>query len=282
MCNNLTVLVQSCDKYSDLWPVFFNVFSKQWGDCPYRIVLNTETKKYEYPGLKIECLQLYKDKPTEYIRQLSWSQRYIDTLEHIKTKYVFVILEDFFIRKKVNNSDVEKLIETIDKIKNFGAVYFNYKNGPTFYIKKCDLYFIHNELQTRINSVCGLWNIDVLKATLVPGESPWEYEQNATKRWKKKPTKFYSINPETTPIELNFREQVIQGKWSDYCVDLLSNMGISVDFEVRGIVKWPITEKKAKKTWKDHIYDICSKNLVLYDIFCKLRNCLEKIRRNNT
>ena len=39
------VVVCSCDKYSDLWDPYFELFKKFWADCPYPVFLNTETKR---------------------------------------------------------------------------------------------------------------------------------------------------------------------------------------------------------------------------------------------
>ena len=40
---NLTILVTSCDKYSDLWIPFIKLFRKFWSDCPYKLVLISES-----------------------------------------------------------------------------------------------------------------------------------------------------------------------------------------------------------------------------------------------
>ncbi len=45
MKSEVTVLINSCDAYSDLWEPFFKLFSIYWPDCPYEIVLNTEYKR---------------------------------------------------------------------------------------------------------------------------------------------------------------------------------------------------------------------------------------------
>ena len=45
----LTVLIDSFDGYSDLWPTFFAAFSKHWPTCPYpvRLVLSANEKEVE-------------------------------------------------------------------------------------------------------------------------------------------------------------------------------------------------------------------------------------------
>lgn len=53
--SDLTIVVCSCDKYEDLWYPYFEIFKKNWSDCKYPIVLNTESKNYYHDGLHIQC-----------------------------------------------------------------------------------------------------------------------------------------------------------------------------------------------------------------------------------
>ena len=271
--SDVTVLVQSCDKYADLWPIFFEVFNRQWHDCPYPILLNTESSKYESSYFHIQNLQLYKDLPEQTLNEVSWSERYIETLKHIKTKYVLVILDDFFIRKPVDTSKFEDFVNVVEHIPNFGAVYFNYLNTPTFYNKRLDMFLIHRTTWTRVNSVCGLWNTEVLKSTLVPGETPWTYEHNATERFKNIPINFYSANPETSPIQIDFHEQIMKGKWTAQCVSLLQSMNIDVDFSKRGITEMKVNPPRTFENMniKEKVLFLCEKHIVLYDILCFFR-----------
>ena len=36
---NLTIIVNTCDDYSDVLSIFFKSFEKWWPDCPYPIVI---------------------------------------------------------------------------------------------------------------------------------------------------------------------------------------------------------------------------------------------------
>ena len=47
--NDITIIVNSCDKYSDLWYPFFELLRIQWPDLSYPIILNTESKTYVHP-----------------------------------------------------------------------------------------------------------------------------------------------------------------------------------------------------------------------------------------
>ena len=48
-----SIIVNTCDSYSDCWDPFFKLFSVFWKDCKGKIFLNTEYKDYSFPGLDI-------------------------------------------------------------------------------------------------------------------------------------------------------------------------------------------------------------------------------------
>ena len=53
LANDVTILVNSCDKYEDAWEPFFKLFSIQWPECPYKIILNTESKNFSCDYLSV-------------------------------------------------------------------------------------------------------------------------------------------------------------------------------------------------------------------------------------
>jgi hypothetical protein len=65
MSNDLSILVNSCDSYDDLWEPYFSLFHVQWADCPYPVYLNTETKRYNRSDMKIETINFNKSGGVE-------------------------------------------------------------------------------------------------------------------------------------------------------------------------------------------------------------------------
>jgi len=57
-CSELSIFVNTSDNFEDCWDPFFKLFSIFWPNCPFPIVLNTETKDYSYPGLNIRCTKV--------------------------------------------------------------------------------------------------------------------------------------------------------------------------------------------------------------------------------
>ena len=109
----LAVLISSCDGYQDVWDPFFLLMDKYWKDIPYPVYLNTETINYDkkYNNFSIQTLNLKKKRKLK----TSWSQRMIDVLERIEEEYIFILIEDFFLRERVQTELIEKILDKMDE-----------------------------------------------------------------------------------------------------------------------------------------------------------------------
>ena len=54
--DDITILVNSCDLYEDAWYPFFKLLQIQWKDCPYDVVLHTETKVYDCDFMDVRTI----------------------------------------------------------------------------------------------------------------------------------------------------------------------------------------------------------------------------------
>lgn len=117
--DKIALLVNSCDKYEDLWAPFFTLLKKYWNP-EYPIVLNTESKDFNFEGLNIKTLKLFENKNVE------WSERLRITLENIDSEYVITLLDDFFLEKSVDNNKINQCVKWMDENQNIAAFYFVY------------------------------------------------------------------------------------------------------------------------------------------------------------
>ena len=169
--NNLTVIVNSCDKYDDLWQPFFQLFKKYGGElakCP--IVLNTESKKFAYEGLNIVC-------PNNYSEDVAWGKRLRDTLKTIKTDYVFFLLDDFFLQSEVDEEVFLNCIKWLDENAKVGA--FNFISIEKAKAEHADFKgfcLMPNNLAYRLNAQACIWRKEFLFNSLLDNESPWDCE----------------------------------------------------------------------------------------------------------
>ena len=68
-----TLLINTCDSYSDCWDGFFQLLQIQYLTMDMPIVLNTEAKKYSFKNMDITTMQLDK----KY--KMSWGKRLRET-----------------------------------------------------------------------------------------------------------------------------------------------------------------------------------------------------------
>jgi hypothetical protein len=166
---DLTVLVLSCDKYKDLWPVFSHYFKAYWADCPFRVRLLTNEESYQEAG--ITSLQAGKD--------VGWSDSLISALNQIDSKFVLFLYDDIFPTSPFKNDII------------VGATSFLERTGGTcvrLRRTRLPLIPVPNEpavgrLSTRLpyrNALpISIWDRAKLLTYLRPGESAWDFETKA-------------------------------------------------------------------------------------------------------
>ncbi|MBW2045386.1 MAG: hypothetical protein JRI96_10950 [Deltaproteobacteria bacterium] len=163
MVEGLSILVLSCDNYSDLWDTFFDCFERFWPDCPYNIYLGSNTVSYNRKH--IEVLYSGPDK--------DWSSTAKSIIAQVPTKYLWVFLEDIFITSRIHNSQISNIVNFMGKTK---AKHVHEKPLP-----KPDRYtktgfgVYQKGAPYRVN-VRGFWEKSFLLYQLIEGESPWNFE----------------------------------------------------------------------------------------------------------
>jgi hypothetical protein len=161
----ISLLVSSCDNYSDLWPLFSFYFEKNWPNC--------NLDKYILSNHSNFSSETFKSIKVGYDQ--GWSSNLILALEKIKTDYVFILLDDVFISQKVDNSLFEKICKEF--ISNEGN-YLKFLTLPKSKVKSNSQYF--NTLPTgslyRSTAVFALWKRKTLLSILINGENAWDFE----------------------------------------------------------------------------------------------------------
>jgi len=196
--NNLTFLVLSCDKYSDLWEPYAQLFNKYWPDCPFDKYFATNQIPFDEYGFK--SILMGKDK--------TWSIGLIYALNNLKNKYDYVLLtlEDLFIIEKVDNDFIQKSIDEFISLEgNYLKLYT--KTKP---YKKINKYFgeINKNIPYRHSCINSVWKIDFLLQILVPEENAWEFEKLGEKRTASM-DRFYCSTKNCFALS----NTVIKGKW---------------------------------------------------------------------
>lgn len=260
MCGNevfelkdrLTVLVNSCDSYEDLWFPFFILFRKYWEDKSVRLLLNTETKSFSMTGLDIECIQCNERK---------YGARMLNALSKVNTEYVLILLDDFFLRRTVDLCRIREIIQWMDEDRDIA--YFNSDCTNVYADWEVDKYPGFRRIppgsEYVLNLQAAIWRTDVLKKYWKPDISPWEWEEfsNILTTYEKK-YKFYCTTAwENAFCDYGYKPDgmgVFRGRWVVQDVKpLFEKENIEIDFSIRGYYEPNITKRSvsfpSRKDW---------------------------------
>lgn len=173
--NNVTMLILSCDKFSDLWDGHVKQLETYWPDRRMRTIIVT-------------------DKPTD--REFSpidimfagdkgaWSDRLAYAVQNVATDYVFVTLDDYFLTKRVANEQIEDLLammdkEHIDYVRLFPRPKAATREELANYKK---IHKIDTTVNYSVNLYSGIWRKEFLASTVKKPKTAWQFEVLLHKR----------------------------------------------------------------------------------------------------
>ena len=172
MKNNFSVIISTCDKFSDLWDAHILLLNKNWADR------NAETF-------------LVTDKPTDRKFKnvtvvaagegAEITARLRAVMPLIKTEYVLFTLDDYFLTEKISTKAINKdiqIMEThqIDYLRLFVMTMKSLKNRKAEELEK-DIFLLDNNAGDYIISLyAGIWRKNFMEKTLTKTLNAWQYE----------------------------------------------------------------------------------------------------------
>jgi hypothetical protein len=225
------LLVPSCDAYSDLWAPFLNLFESLWPDCPFSVFLGSNQLD---AGRRVTTLKSDAGPV--------WSDQLIDYLHQLPHEYVLLMLEDFFLRKRVSTDQVLRCLEFVD---GRGAHMLRLipRPRPNRRIPGDKLFGICDVGPPyRICMQAAIWRRTSLLALLEPGETIWQFEIAGTERSGRYPEGFFAVSKPVIPYSGLFVHHVVEkGRWFPHQAWLFGRRGIGCDFSRRGSLSWQYT-----------------------------------------
>ena len=222
---DFAIVMFSCDKNDDLWPIFNHCLNKYWKDHP-TIYMFTETKK---------C-NLFKTINFDYPLD-KWTVRMRKSLAKVKENKILFICDDCFLREKVN---YKKLNEALALLKD-DVVSIQLELS----ISKFDVKTEHKGFRKKtqyspyiVSFFCGLWQKDKLIEMLDGESDPWTRENTADN----KGYTYYQICDDKIISWFNDATgkngALKYGEWQDGIYDFLEKEGLEddVDFSKRRFV----------------------------------------------
>lgn len=108
---DLSIIMPSYDKYSELWNPAFEIFFKYWSSLNNKysyvpIYLMSNEEKFDHPRVT-NILVGDADK--------GWSSNFLKALESVKTKYVVIVLDDYILNAPVNEKRLAQILNLMRK-----------------------------------------------------------------------------------------------------------------------------------------------------------------------
>ncbi len=237
---DVTILVNSCDKYEDAWEPFFKLLKIHWPECEdYRIILNTETKVYNCDFLNVETVCGGKN--------ITWSKRLKNVLKKIDSEVVFFLMEDFFLKSRLDNEEFLSVVDFMKQNKTVGYVSVMYKKPKICkdgslakgrFVSRDELPITH-----RLALVSTLWNRNYLIKIIRNHETPWEFELYAGIRAKRYKNELLDVNNNEGYCKCIYNYDIAwetgigitHGQWLPKNKELFDKYGIEVNFDNLGI-----------------------------------------------
>ena len=179
MRRNIPLIVSSCDKCSDLWQPFFYLVKKNWPDFDRKVYLCTDSMTFAYEGFDITC-------PLRMSSGSTWSENLMTLLKGMDEEYVMLMLEDFWLKEKVDEAQLYQCEEIIKNDPSIGFICLVHQLDPSPDNPASENYpnLIEYGQRTayRVTTQAGLWRRDYLLSLLRKHESAWWFEMFGSKR----------------------------------------------------------------------------------------------------
>lgn len=173
--NDLTLLISTCEKFSDIWNIQCSLLNENWGDRDIRTVLLTDAPNpYRHDGVEIVSAGDGADMKD----RLSF---FVDAID---TEYVLITLDDYFLTKKVDNTKIQSLIRLMEAQKlDYIRLFPSPHSRKTLPIEgEAHVRMLTFDKRYDVNLYPGLWRKSFLKETLAAEQSDaWQYEVSLTK-----------------------------------------------------------------------------------------------------
>jgi hypothetical protein len=222
-----SILILSCDKYSDAWEPFFFFLFYFWPDCPFPVFLLAN--QLTFPDGRVTTLHAPLDLK-------DWSSECLFALDRIPTANVILLLEDYFLSAPVQEETVVHLIQYAHS-RNAGYLRLVPIPPPDL---PCDDNLLVGEILPgslyRTSTQAAWWNKNTLRQVLRAGESPWEFEKNSSKRSAHLTELFLSLREgEGYPFDY-YTTAIRKGLWEPGALEMCKQYGIHVDLKRRKVL----------------------------------------------
>jgi len=215
---DLTVLIATCDKYNFLWNPFSELFNLYWDK-------NIEVKKcFVGETIKGDISDFTFLTPGKFPNN-AWSDRIKCALDQIETKYVLLLLDDYFLVKTNPIENFETYFYLLEHYQadKLSIHYPHEELKLTPLIKEFDIYQMDQDSPYTTTTQSSIWNVEFFKSCLEDNQSIWQFEIEGSKKLNDRGHKilFHQI------IDRWYFEAMTKGKFNPEYYHILNHHNLS-------------------------------------------------------
>jgi len=237
IAKNYSIIIMSCDPYSDVWDSMTETFDRFWPHCPFEVYLCSENKKFEHTWIK--------NIRTE--KRMGWGEMLDFVLKKVNTPYVIYMQEDYLLKSTINNDQVFTWLTFFESTRAAYLRMLPWPNPDLLFENRTDVGLISEKDPFRTSLQCAVWDKCVLQKLVKVDESGWDFEANSGARTQGMNRPFLSLKAEvdyatmndlTYPIDY-FATGVLHGKWMREAIFYFRKIGVNIDPGKRGVItRW--------------------------------------------
>ncbi len=240
--HDLTIVVNTCDAYHDVLSIFFYAFQDCWPECPYPVVINTESRVYPHPA---RVHHHSNSCGTD-----DWGGRLLATLSTIDSEFVMMLYDDFILDTQVSLGRVHQALDFLRTQPSAVVTYLIDTALPLSRNDTDDVFVpIKEKADYRLNSAPAIWRKQALMDYTKAGDTPWAWEVFGTYRTWGDGRVFYSLNPKQVdiyPYNHSKGGAIYRGKWVREVVELVVHKyPLKIDWTERGFSSDTVFEKRS-------------------------------------
>ena len=212
------------DGYVDIWEDFLELFYRNWPDCPYSLYIVDGVKELNFEN-DYPVSVIHAGESAEYSRKVQCA------LNQIDADYFLLLLEDFFLEKKI---EVDPIKDTLEIMSNNDVRYLRMPM-PEFLVgantkkyKRDSTGFYHIPQKNEYTVTCqpSIWERGFLKECIGTGNyNAWIFEGVYSYSKKAHSTEFLEQCRIDFSNPIGLRHGAVQGKILPNVYRDITNLG---------------------------------------------------------
>lgn len=227
MSDRLSIIVYSCWKNRDMWEIFSKIFGKYWKDCPYQVILVTDT--YQETNRQYVFTKVIQIDDT-------WARMIRKAIQEAQTPYVSLWMDDYLLCDYVQNADIEKQLE---RAVRYHAANVRLIESPVchgHWQRHKNIGYYKRGKAYSMSTQVGIWDSRFLDRTLKDEWSAWDFERIASLEKDNGGTADSQPILVSLDYEFPYEEGVRKGRWMQQGAKLCRRNGIRLDTKVRPVM----------------------------------------------